>query len=1264
VTLSIANPQPIAEGDAGTTNLAFTVNRSGDLSSDVQVGYATADGTAKAGTDYTAVAGTLTIPANQTQATINVPILGNTQVQPDRSFTLQLSGTSNGFAPQKSFPVGSAPRTMVTADFNGDGKPDIAVVNQGDNNIGVLLNTTPIGATTPSFASEQIFATASTPFRIAVADFNGDGKPDLAFVNYDASVMGVLLNTTPKGASSVSFASRQDFATNSYPEGITVGDFNGDGRPDIVVASQSAGAVSVYLNTTPAGAGSASFAPRQDFATGNQPGDPAVGDFNGDGKPDIAVPNWGGGNGSTVSLLLNTTPNGSGTPSFATQQTFATPSAPDVVAVGDFNGDGKPDLAITSSWNNVASVLLNTTPTGSGTFSFAAHKEFTVGDSTYWIVVADFNGDGRPDLATSNWNSNNVSVLVNTTPAGSTTPSFSPQQTFATDNSPDGLTVGDFNGDGKPDLASSNYLSSGTISVLLNTSLITIQGSPATGTIHDDDAPASVSALAGTTPQTVLLGAAFAPLTVVVKNAAGNPVQGASVTFTAPNSGASGLFSNGQTSITGSSDVNGKVTEALTANQTLGSYNVSAAASTGTTATFQLTNTSITLSTLAGASPQTAPLGTAFAPLIVVAKDAAGNPVSGISITLTAPGTGPGGAFSNGQATTTATTDANGQASASFKANQTAGSYTVTAVGGGSSTAFQLSNAPLFPSAPTLTGPGTTPQRRPTLTWNGIWGAVRFEFWLNNSQGNVLDPTNITVTSFVPPSDLTYDSYTAWVRAFDGAGNPSTWSSATSFRVFDPNVPVLSGPTGTITQTQPTLSWTAVASATSYELYLSNVTTGQNPYLNPTGITGTSFTPGAALVPGTYTAWIRAHTASGTLPWSDPLTFSEAAPAPPIVGRPGGGGEAMALKLSFSWVAAQDAASYELWVNDLTTGQTKAIYQNDLSGTSYTVAGTTALGTYEIWLRSYNAAGQAGAWSAGQVFTVRNLLTPALNTTGGEVPTQTPTFNWDPVAGATSYEVWVNDSNGQTVVDQPNVTGTSFTPTKPLPLGTYTAWVRAYATVAAPADTQGTRAASMPDQSQWSTPWNFALVQLTTPQITAPASPTTTTSPNLTWTASSDGVAADQGVIQYELWVNNLTTGQSKIIHQTMLTATSFTPTTPLPPGNYAAWVQASFGGKVSAWSSSYLFTIALPQPPLLGLSGLVSAPVISWNTVLGATQYELWIGTAANLVQVQDVQLLGTSLPTQGLLTKGNYSVWVRAINDAGQAGAWSEELDFTMPG
>ncbi len=233
---------------------------------------------------------------------------------------------------------------------------------------------------TLSFAPHQTFAGGTNPISVAVADFNSDGRPDVAVVNNGDGTVSVLL-----GNGNGTFAPQQTFAVGRSPQSVAVGDFNRDGRPDLAVANQTDSTVSVLL-----GNGDGTFKPQQAFAVGRFPGSVAVGDFNGDGRPDLAVASQGDG---TVSVLLG---NGDGT--FGSQQTFAVGGFSRSVAVGDFNGDGKLDLAVANEGGNTVSVLL-----GNGDGTFGPQQTFAVGNSPASVAVGDFNGDGRPDLAVANW---------------------------------------------------------------------------------------------------------------------------------------------------------------------------------------------------------------------------------------------------------------------------------------------------------------------------------------------------------------------------------------------------------------------------------------------------------------------------------------------------------------------------------------------------------------------------------------------------------------------------------------------------------------------------------------------------------------------------------------------------------------------------------------------------------------------------------------------------------------------------------------------
>ena len=262
VNLSIASPVPFAEGDSGTTNLIFMVTRSGDTAPPLTVNYATQNGTALAGTDYIATNGTLSFAASQTTASIAVPIIGNTLLQSNRTFTVALYNPleSASFSGPTTIVAGDSPFSATSGDFNADGRLDLAVPNRFPGTVSVLLNTTAPGAATPTFAAPQSFATGTESWYVAVGDFNGDGRPDLAVGNAGSNTVSVLLNTTTPGAAACSFAAQGTFATSPEPVFIAVGDLNGDGRHDLAVPNSDTHTVSVLLNMTAPGAATPSFA--------------------------------------------------------------------------------------------------------------------------------------------------------------------------------------------------------------------------------------------------------------------------------------------------------------------------------------------------------------------------------------------------------------------------------------------------------------------------------------------------------------------------------------------------------------------------------------------------------------------------------------------------------------------------------------------------------------------------------------------------------------------------------------------------------------------------------------------------------------------------------------------------------------------------------------------------------------------------------------------------------------------------------------------
>jgi type II secretory pathway component GspD/PulD (secretin) len=262
-----------------------------------------------------------------------------------------------------------------------------------------------------------------------------DGQPASFFVGERFPISLAGLSPSFGQASVVPVISssnfpRTDLATGTTPVAVAIGDFNGDSLPDLAVANQGSNTVSIFLNT-----GSGAFGTKTDFATGEAPSGIAIADFNKDGKLDLAVVNQ---KANTVSILLG---NGDGT--FQSSVDFPTGTSPAAVVAGDFNGDGNPDLAIVNKADNTVSILL-----GKGDGTFGPKTDFPTGSSPVAIVAGDFNGDGKLDLAVANQADNTVSVLL-----GNGDGTFKPRVNYATGAGPAAVVAADFNRDGVLDLA-------------------------------------------------------------------------------------------------------------------------------------------------------------------------------------------------------------------------------------------------------------------------------------------------------------------------------------------------------------------------------------------------------------------------------------------------------------------------------------------------------------------------------------------------------------------------------------------------------------------------------------------------------------------------------------------------------------------------------------------------------------------------------------------------------------------------------------------
>jgi hypothetical protein len=415
---------------------------------------------------------------------------------PSVAFTRLDQDHRAGFPGIQDLQVGWASNGMVTADFNGDGKLDLAVVSAALTSIGSPMGGVEIffGDGFGEFPRVRPYPTGNgtveLPTSLAVADFNNDGKPDLVVGDEYYQMVTVLINdglnssgqlrfrgyyqvagiadllaaadidgdgkadliTAGLGGTSVSvrrgngdgtFGAAASYSVGYAADFLTTADINGDGRADVLVASAGSGKISVLLGQANGSLGSA-----LSKTVGAGPRSIAVADFNRDSKADLAVAN---STDNTVSVLLG---NGNGT--FQTGVTLAVGADPRSVAATDFNGDGKADLVVANFADNTLSVFLGR---GNGTFQVGPTLE--TGPGPFVLLTADWLVDGRPDVAVLQWN-DQVRIL-----AGHGAQYFTPGNVYdivrpvQRDSDGDGyfdqaIINADFNGDGKPDLAAVN----------------------------------------------------------------------------------------------------------------------------------------------------------------------------------------------------------------------------------------------------------------------------------------------------------------------------------------------------------------------------------------------------------------------------------------------------------------------------------------------------------------------------------------------------------------------------------------------------------------------------------------------------------------------------------------------------------------------------------------------------------------------------------------------------------------------------------------
>lgn len=493
----------VTEGTGAGSVLSFTVSRTGDTSDAISFGVYTSPGTANPAAlgDYLPLLPGVraVLPAGATEMTVEVPVTGDATFEPDEQLQLTID---------TAYAAGAV-SMMDALNWYDVGDDPAGLVFQdldGDGLPELVTGDTSDGTLSILSNTGGLGMTSYDSRRVyavgqepwAIAAGDLDGDGNPDLVAADRAGNSVEILLHDADPASLQFASARAFAVGAAPSGLALGDVDGDGRLDVLTAD-ALGGISVLRNTsTP---GQLSFAPAASWLAGLGPRALALGDLDGDGKLDVAVATVGG----LVEVLRNI--GSAGSPGFSAPLPLAAVSTLLSLVIADFDGDGRADIAAPNSGflGNTVSVFLNTGALAVP--SFADALSFDVGQAPYFIAAGDVNGDGRADLVTGNAADGTVSVLRNFAIAGQA--DFADAVTYATGGSPYGVALGDANGDGQLDIAAA--CAGDNVVAIVRNNLPTVMAWVPTGlgTILNDDiapAPQQGGAASGGSSGGMLLG--------------------------------------------------------------------------------------------------------------------------------------------------------------------------------------------------------------------------------------------------------------------------------------------------------------------------------------------------------------------------------------------------------------------------------------------------------------------------------------------------------------------------------------------------------------------------------------------------------------------------------------------------------------------------------------------------------------------------------------------------------------------------------------
>lgn len=413
--------------------------------------------------------------------------------------------------------------------------------------------------------------------------------------------------------------------------------------------------------------------------------------------------------------------------------------------------------------------------------------------------------------------------------------------------------------------------------------------------------------------------------------------------------------------------------------------------------------------------------------------------------------------------------------------------------------------------------------------------------------GSTIDPVS-GLFSWLPPQGMAPGRYEIPVFISDNGSGPSFDTSTIVVVLSESARPVLKGPAGSVETHYPQIIWNPVEEAVAYDVWIGSLISGAvPPVLGSTP--STSFVPGQPLGIGRHRIWVRAVFSNGLKSaWSIPKDFVVAVrPSLLSLDR-----LQASARPTVSWTPVTGAVQYDIWIDNESTGQVRFVRKMDVQGTSWTPETDMPLGSYRIWVRAIDLTLRAAMWSNHLVVVVATR--PTASSPVDSTFDRTPTFSWNPVAGATSYDLQIRPlkNPGEGIRNIVGLTSTNWTPPTDLTAGPYVWWIRANSEAGI--------------QSLWSLRNDVYVGGR--PNLLTPIGMTDSTTPEFRWSPVD-------GAVRYELWVTDLTR-ELRVIHEKSLTKPSFTPLVALPASDFRFWVRAvSSEGETSFWSLFTDFSIS-----------------------------------------------------------------------------------------